>query len=136
MKTRFASRGPKSGGFAAGEMLIKEGEPRASEFSCSGEKSALARNNTLSFATGPVHFSARSRSYWARLTCCPRAPSRDSRLIVFPEQEILEIVAALPGDCTEIFRAVLTRLRNIEGSARNSREKLGGARNDVRRPGA
>ena len=36
---------------------------------------------------------------------------------------VLEAVAALPGDFGEIFRAMVTRLRNIEGSARQQ-EKL------------
>ena len=48
---------------------------------------------------------------------------RDSRLIVFPEEafwNLLRLSAAVSG---EIFRTMATRLRNIEGSARQQ-EKL------------
>jgi signal transduction histidine kinase len=47
----------------------------------------------------------------------------DCRLIVFPEQEFWKLLRLCPAISTEIFRAVLTRLRNIEGSAQQQ-EKL------------
>ena len=47
----------------------------------------------------------------------------DGRLIVFPEEAFWKLLRLCPAISGEIFRAVATRLRNIEGSARQQ-EKL------------
>jgi signal transduction histidine kinase len=48
----------------------------------------------------------------------------DCRLIVFPEEAFWKLLRLCPAISGEIFRAVATRLRNIEGSAQQQ-EKLG-----------
>lgn len=48
---------------------------------------------------------------------------RDSRLIVFPEEAFWNLLRHCPAISSEIFRTMATRLRNIEGSARQQ-EKL------------
>jgi signal transduction histidine kinase len=48
---------------------------------------------------------------------------RDSRLIVFPEEAFWNLLRHCPSISSEIFRTMATRLRNIEGSARQQ-EKL------------
>ena len=48
---------------------------------------------------------------------------RDCRLIVFPEEAFWKLLRLCPAISSEIFRAMVTRLRNIEGSARQQ-EKL------------
>ncbi len=78
---------------------------------------------SLSLATDPVRFSAKFRFYSARLTCCPVRAEGDCRLIVFPEEAFWKLLRLCPAISGEIFRAVATRLRNIEGSARQQ-EKL------------
>ena len=47
----------------------------------------------------------------------------DCRLIVFPEEAFWKLLRLCPAISSEIFRAVVTRLRNIEGSAQQQ-EKL------------
>ena len=47
----------------------------------------------------------------------------DCRLIVFPEEAFWKLLRLCPAISGEIFRAMATRLRNIEGSARQQ-EKL------------
>ena len=47
----------------------------------------------------------------------------DCRLIVFPEEAFWKLLRLCPAISGEIFRAMVTRLRNIEGSARQQ-EKL------------
>ena len=62
----------------AGEMLVEEGK-HAEYLFCSREKSACGKNTptkrSSSIAPDPVRFSAKSRCYLARLTCCLHAPS-------------------------------------------------------------
>jgi hypothetical protein len=48
---------------------------------------------------------------------------RDCRLIVFPGEAFWKLLRLCPAISGEIFRAMVTRLRNIEGSARQQ-EKL------------
>jgi C4-dicarboxylate-specific signal transduction histidine kinase len=48
---------------------------------------------------------------------------RDCRLIVFPEEAFWKLLRLCPAISGEIFRAMVTRLRNIEGSAQQQ-EKL------------
>ena len=48
---------------------------------------------------------------------------RDCRLIVFPEEAFWKLLRLCPAVSGEIFRTMATRLRNIEGSARQQ-EKL------------
>ena len=70
----------------------------------------------MSLATDPVRFSAKFRSYSGRLTRLSARPERDCRLF----WKLLRLCPAVSG---EIFRAMVTHLRNIEGSARQQ-EKL------------
>ncbi|MGC2577387.1 MAG: ATP-binding protein [Terrimicrobiaceae bacterium] len=48
---------------------------------------------------------------------------RDCRLIAFPEEAFWKLLRLCPAISGEIFRAMVTRLRNLEGSARQQ-EKL------------
>ena len=108
---------------ASGEMLFQEGE-RASHFfvllegeiSTSKKHGVVARNRAGAFfgeipllLGTPYVLSARAE--------------RDSRLIVFPEEAFWRLLRLCPEIAAEIFRAMVTRLRNIEGSARQQ-EKL------------
>ena len=111
----------------AGEMLIKEGEPARHFFALlegeisvwkkhAGQDIVVVRNRPGAFfgeipllLGTPYMLSALAES--------------DCRLIVFPEQEFWKLLRLCPAISTEIFRAVLTRLRNIEGSAQQQ-EKL------------
>ena len=108
---------------ASCEMLFQEGE-RASHFfvllegeiSTSKKHGVVARNRAGAFfgeipllLGTPYVLSARAE--------------RDSRLIVFPEEAFWRLLRLCPEIAAEIFRAMVTRLRNIEGSARQQ-EKL------------
>ena len=63
---------------SAGEMLIKEGKHAEYFFVLLEERSLSGRNRvtkkSLSLATDLACFSAKSRCYSGRLTCCPYAP--------------------------------------------------------------
>ena len=107
---------------AAGEMLFQEGE-RATHFFVllEGEISALkhgvvARNRPGAF------FGEIPLLLGTPYVLAARAEG-DSRLIVFPEEAFWNLLRLCPEIAAEIFRAMVTRLRNIEGSARQQ-EKL------------
>jgi signal transduction histidine kinase len=108
---------------AAGEMLFQEGEQANNffvllegEISVSKKHGVVARNRASAFfgeipllLGTPYMLSARAE--------------RDCRLIVFPEESFWNLLRLCPAISGEIFRAMVTRLRNIEGSARQQ-EKL------------
>jgi signal transduction histidine kinase len=108
---------------AAGEMLFQEGEQANNffvllegEISVSKKHGVVARNRAGAFfgeipllLGTPYMLSARAE--------------RDCRLIVFPEESFWNLLRLCPAISGEIFRAMVTRLRNIEGSARQQ-EKL------------
>src|SRR5258705_2480114 len=47
---------------------------------------------------------------------------RDCRLIVFPEEAFWKLLRLCPAVSSEIFRAMATRLRNLEGSAQQQQK--------------
>ena len=112
----------------AGEMLVQEGQQRGA-FLCSprGRNRASGRSTltkiSSSLATDPVRFSAKSRLLLGTPYMLSGRAECDCRLIVFPEEAFWKLLRLCPAISGEIFRAMATRLRNIEGSARQQ-EKL------------
>jgi signal transduction histidine kinase len=108
---------------AAGEMLFQEGE-RASHFFVllEGEISALKKNGVVARNRPGAFFGEIPLLLGTPYVLSARA-ERDSRLIVFPEEAFWKLLRLCPEIAAEIFRAMVTRLRNIEGSARQQ-EKL------------
>ena len=108
---------------AAGEMLFQEGE-RASLFYVllEGEISALKKHGVVSRNRPGAFFGEIPLLLGTPYVLSARA-ERDSRLIVFPEAAFWKLLRLCPEIAAEIFRAMVTRLRNIEGSARQQ-EKL------------
>ena len=76
-----------------------------------------------SLATDLARFSAKFRSYLGRAYMLSGRAECDCRLIVFPEEAFWKLLRLCPAISGEIFRAMVTRLRSIEGSARQQ-EKL------------
>ena len=110
----------------AGEMLFQEGQPGEHFFVLlegeivvwkhGDQEIVVARNRPGAFfgeiplLLGTLHrLSARAE--------------RDCRLIVFPEEAFWKLLRLCPAISGEIFRAMATRLRNIEGSEQQQ-EKL------------
>jgi signal transduction histidine kinase len=108
---------------AAGEMLFQEGE-RASHFFVllEGEISALKKHGVVARNRPGAFFGEIPLLLGTPYVLSARA-ERDSRLIVFPEEAFWNLLRLCPDIAAEIFRAMVTRLRNIEGSARQQ-EKL------------
>ena len=77
MKIRFALRNRKNGGFPRAKCSLRRGSSGdffvllEGEISCGKD----ADQETSSIAQDPACFSAKSRCYLARLTCCLHAPS-------------------------------------------------------------
>ena len=108
---------------AAGEMLFQEGEQAKNffvllegEISAAKKHGVVARNRPGAFFGEIPLLLGTPYMLSARAEC-------DSRLIVFPEEAFWKLLRLCPAISAEIFRAVVTRLRNIEGSARQQ-EKL------------
>ena len=111
----------------AGEMLVEEGK-RAEHFFVllEGEISVwkkhadqdivVARNRPGAFFGEVPLLLGTPYMLSGRAEC-------DCRLIVFPEEAFWKLLRLCPAISGEIFRAMATRLRNIEGSARQQ-EKL------------
>ena len=111
----------------AGEMLVEEGK-RAEYFFVllEGEMSVwkkhaeqdvvVARNRPGAFFGEVPLLLGTPYMLSGRAEC-------DCRLIVFPEEAFWKLLRLCPAISGEIFRAMATRLRNIEGSARQQ-EKL------------
>ena len=111
----------------AGEMLVKEGEPAEHFFALlEGELSVwkkhadqdvvVARNRPGAFFGEVPLLLGVPYMLSARAEC-------DCRLIVFPDEAFWKLLRLCPAISGEIFRAMVTRLRNIEGSAQQQ-EKL------------
>ena len=110
-----------------GETLIREGEPAEYFFvllegeisvrkQLGDQESVVARNRPGAFfgevpllLGTPYSLSGRAE--------------RDCRLIVFPEEAFWKLLRLCPAISSEIFNAMVTRLRNFAGSARQG-EKL------------
>ena len=108
---------------AAGEMLFQEGEQAKNffvllegEISVSKKHGVVARNRPGAFFGEIPLLLGTPYMLSARAEC-------DCRLIVFPEEAFWKLLRLCPAISAEIFRAMVTRLRNIEGSARQQ-EKL------------
>jgi signal transduction histidine kinase len=108
---------------AAGEMLFQEGE-RAKHFFVllEGEISALKKHGVVARNRAGAFFGEIPLLLGTPYVLAARAEC-DSRLIVFPEEAFWRLLRLCPEIAGEIFRAMVTRLRNIEGSARQE-EKL------------
>ena len=111
----------------AGEMLVEEGEHAEHFFVLlEGEISVwkkhaeqdvvVARNRPGAF------FGEVPLLLGTPYTLSGRA-ERDCRLIVFPEEAFWKLLRLCPAISGEIFRAMATRLRHLEGSAQQ-RQKL------------
>ena len=108
---------------AAGEMLFQEGE-RASRFFVllEGEISTLKKHGVVARNRSGAFFGEIPLLLGTPYMLAARA-EHDSRLIVFSEEAFWRLLRLCPEIAGEIFRAMVTRLRNIEGSARQQ-EKL------------
>jgi signal transduction histidine kinase len=108
---------------AAGEMLFQEGE-RANNFFVllEGEISVLKKHGVVARNRPGAFFGEIPLLLGTPYVLSARA-ERDSRLIVFPEEAFWNLLRLCPAIAAEILRAMVTRLRNIEGSARQQ-EKL------------
>ena len=111
----------------AGEMLVEEGKHAEHFFVLlEGEMSVwkkhadqeivVARNRPGAFFGEVPLLLGTPYMLSARAEC-------DCRLIVFPEEAFWKLLRLCPAISGEIFRAMATRLRNIEGSAQQQ-EKL------------
>ena len=108
---------------SAGEMLFQEGEQAKNffvllegEISVSKKHGVVARNRPGAFFGEIPLLLGTPYMLSARAEC-------DCQLIVFPEESFWKLLRLCPAISAEIFRAMVTRLRNIEGSARQQ-EKL------------
>jgi signal transduction histidine kinase len=108
---------------AAGEMLFREGEQAKNffvllegEISVSKKHGVVTRNRPGAFFGEIPLLLGTPYMLSARAEC-------DCRLIVFPEEQFWNLLRLCPAISAEIFREMVTRLRNIEGSARQQ-EKL------------
>jgi signal transduction histidine kinase len=108
---------------AAGEMLFQEGKKAENffvllegEISVSKKHGVVARNRPNAFFGEIPLLLGIPYMLSARAEC-------DCRLIVFPQEPFWKLLRFCPAFSAEIFRAMVTRLRNIEGSARQQ-EKL------------
>ena len=121
----------------AGEMLVEEGKHAEHFFVLlegeiavwkkhADQEIVVARNRPGAFFGEVPLLLGTPYMLSARAEC-------DCRLIVFPEEAFWKLLRLCPAISGEIFRAMATRLRNIEGSSATAGE-AGGARNNVRRP--
>jgi signal transduction histidine kinase len=110
----------------AGEMLLKEGEPAEHFFVLlEGETSAwknhadqeivVARGRPGAFFGEVPLLLGTPYMLSARAEC-------DCRLIVFPHEAFWKLLRLCPAISGEIFRTMVTRLRNIEGSAQQQQK--------------
>ncbi len=110
-----------------GEMLMQEGESAKYFFVLlegeisvwkkhGDQESVVARNRPGAFFGEVPLLLGTPYILSGRAEC-------DCRLIVFPEESFWKLLRLCPAISSEIFRAMVTRLRNIEGSARQQ-EKL------------
>jgi CRP-like cAMP-binding protein len=110
-----------------GEMLVKEGEPAEHFFVLlEGEISVWKKHDDQELVVA----RGRPGAFFGEVPLLLGTPYMlsgraecDCRLIVFPEEAFWKLLRLCPAVSGEIFRTMATRLRNIEGSARQQ-EKL------------
>jgi signal transduction histidine kinase len=112
----------------AGEMLVEEGkhaeyffvllEGEISLWKKHGDQGIVVARNRPGAFFGEVPLLLGTPYLLSGRAEC------DCRLIVFPEESFWNLLRLCPAVSGEIFRTMATRLRNIEGSARQQ-EKLG-----------
>jgi CRP-like cAMP-binding protein len=110
-----------------GEMLVKEGEPAEHFFVLlEGEISVWKKHDDQELVVARGRLGA----FFGEVPLLLGTPYMlsgraecDCRLIVFPEEAFWKLLRLCPAVSGEIFRTMATRLRNIEGSARQQ-EKL------------
>ena len=111
----------------AGEMLVEEGKHAEYFFVLlEGEISVSKKHGNQEI----VVRRARPGAFFGEVPLLLGTPyllsaraECDCRLIVFPDEAFWKLLRLCPAISSEIFRAMVTRLRNIEGSARQQ-EKL------------
>jgi CRP-like cAMP-binding protein len=111
----------------AGKMLVEEGQqPEHFFVLLEGEISFWKKHADQDIVVG----RGRPGAFFGEVPLLLGTPNRlsgraerDSRLIVFPEEAFWNLLRLCPAISSEIFRTMATRLRNIEGSARQQ-EKL------------
>ena len=112
---------------SAGEMLVQEGQHAEHFFVLlEGEISVWKKHGDQEI----VVYRNRPGAFFGEVPLLLGTPyllsaraERDCRLIVFPEEAFWKLLRLCPAISGEIFRAMATRIRNIEGSARQQ-EKL------------
>ena len=111
----------------AGEMLVEEGKHAEYFFVLlEGEMSVWkkhAEQDVVVARNRPGAFFGEVPLLLGTPYMLSGRAERDCRLIVFPEEAFWKLLRLCPAISGEIFRAMVTRLRNIEGSARQQ-EKL------------
>ena len=112
---------------ATGEILVKEGEPAHNFFVLlEGEVSVAKKYGDEQIIVARY----RPGAFFGEVPLLLGVPyiltgsaESDCRLIVFPEDGFWRLMRLCPSIAGEIFRAMATRLRNLEGSTRQQ-EKL------------
>ena len=112
---------------AAGELLVREGEPAKDFFVLlEGEVSVAKKYGDQQVIVARY----RPGAFFGEVPLLLNVPyiltaraESDCRLIVFPEEGLWRLLRLCPSIAGEIFRAMAARLRNLEGSTRQQ-EKL------------
>ena len=110
-----------------GELLVKAGEPAEHFFVLlEGEISVSKKHGDQEIVVARY----RPGAFFGEVPLLLGVPyiltaraKSDSRLIVFGEEGFWRLLRLCPAISSEIFRAMVTRLRNLEGSAQQQ-EKL------------
>jgi signal transduction histidine kinase len=110
----------------AGEMLFEEGKHAEYFFVLlEGEISVWKKHADQEI----VLYRARPRVFFGEVPLLLGTPHLlsgraecDCRLIVFPEEAFWKLLRLCPAISSEIFRAMATRLRNLEGSAQQQQK--------------
>src|SRR4029077_17604010 len=111
----------------ASEILVKEGEPAEHFFVLlEGEISVWKKHADQEI----VVYRARPGAFFGEVPLLLGTPyllsaraECDCRLIVFPEEAFWKLLRLCPAISGEIFRAMVTRLRNIEGSRQQKKKR-------------
>jgi len=110
----------------AGEMLVEEGEHAEFFFVLlEGEISVWkkhAEQDVVVARNRPGAFFGEVPLLLGTPYAVSGRAERDCRLIVFPEEAFWKLLRLCPAVSGEIFRAMVTRLRNIEGSAQQQQK--------------
>ena len=110
----------------AGELLVKAGEPAEHFFVLlEGEISVCKKHGYQEIVIARY----RSGAFFGEVPLLLGVPyiltaraESDSRLIVFAEEGFWRLLRLCPAISSEIFRAMATRLRNLEGSAQQQQK--------------